>query len=197
MKTLLRISLVLTLLFTGIGAHAEDETFALKVKNNSEKSVTFYVTQAQDIDFAIYNSVSDVVYRQTIHAEKPAARTYNLEAFPDGSYVFKLETNLQVTEYEVVIADGKTSISKPVRTEKLKPSIKKENSMVTFSMDNIGNGPVEVKILNEYNEQLYSKVFVDKSKLTKKFNVGQTDAKELTFVVRYKDQEYVETVSIN
>jgi hypothetical protein len=44
---------------------------------------------------------------------------------------------------------------------------------------------------------LYSNVFLDKSKLSKKFNIGKTDAKELTFIVRFKDQEFIKTVSLN
>jgi hypothetical protein len=196
MKTLLRISLIVAVLFASVNVYALDETFALKVKSNSDKSVMFYINQAQDVDLSIYNSDNDILYKQTIHANQPAAKTYNLDSFPDGSYLFKLETSNQITEYQVVIEDGKTVVSKPVTIEKFKPSIKFENSMITFTLDNADKGPVEVKILNEYNDSLYEKVFNVQSKLSKKFNVGQTDAKELTFIVRFNNQEYVETVSI-
>ncbi len=64
-------------------------------------------------------------------------------------------------------------------------------------MENTPNGEVEVKILNEYNEELYTKVFAAKTKLVKKFNVDKTDAKELTFIVKSKNQEFVKTIQLN
>jgi hypothetical protein len=197
MKNLLKTSLLAVLLFVSAGAYAYDETFSLKVKSNAQKSIMFFIREPQDVEFSIYDSESEILYKQRIHAVQPSAKTYNLEAFPDGAYKLKLETDSIITTYKIQIVNGKTLVEKPVITEKLKPLLTKENAIISLDMTNLDKGPVEVKIVNEYNDQLYSNVFLDKSKLSKKFNIGKTDAKELTFIVRFKDQEFIKTVSLN
>jgi hypothetical protein len=197
MKKLLKISLLAMLMFISADIYAYDETFSLKVKSNTQKSIMFIISEAQDLEFSIYGQENEILYKQSIHAVQPEAKTYNLDAFPDGAYLLKLETNSGITEYMIQIKNGKTLVEKPTITPKFKPVLTKQNAVITLDMDNINNGQVEVKIINEYNEELYAKVFTNQLKLSQKFNIDQTDAKELTFIVRSKDQEFIKTVSIN
>ncbi len=197
MKNVLKISLLALLLFISAGVYAYDETFSLKVKSNTQKSIVFYVKEAQDVEFSIYGSDNEILYKQEIRSAQPATKTYDLEAFPDGNYVLKLETGLGITEYKMQIEYGKASIEKPLITQKLKPILTKQNAIVTLDMLIFDKEPIEIKIVNEHNDQLYSNVFTEKNKLCKKFNIGKTDARELTFIVKTKGQEFVETVSVN
>ena len=197
MKNFLKIGLVATILFTSLATYANDENLSLKVKSNDQKSITFLVKEAQDVDFSIYDSENELLYTQKIHTSAPVAKTYNLEAFPDGAYLVKLETDSQITEYQIKIENGKTTILTPVVTERMKPVLTKEKELITLNLENLSQGPVEVKILNERNDQLYSKIFNAKPKFTKTFNVGQSFAKELTFIVKSKNQEFIQTLAIN
>ncbi len=197
MKNLLKLSLLAVLTFISVGVYAYDDAFSLKVKANNQKSIMFFIKEAQDVDFSIYGSDNEILYKQKIHAVQPLARTYNLDAFPDGSYLLKLETDLKITEYNIQIENGKTMISEPKIKEKSRLTLVKEKAIVKLDIENVSGGPVELKIINEYNDEMYSKVYTDKSKLNKKFNIGQTDAKQLTFILRFDDQEFVQTVSVN
>lgn len=196
MKNLLKNSLVLAILLISSGAFAEDGNFSIKVKNENEKSIVFLISEPQNVNLSIYSLNDGVIYEQNINAVKPLTKVYNLEAFPDGNYIVKLVNSSKLIEYQVSILKGKTLISEEIVTEFFKPVLSKDNDTVTLDIKHTPSGPIEVKVFNEYNEELYAKVFTNNAKSLKKFNVGQTDAKELTFVVRYKDQEFIETVTI-
>ncbi|MDQ7949519.1 MAG: hypothetical protein REI93_11775, partial [Pedobacter sp.] len=172
MKNLLRFSLLVAILFTAASVYAYDENFALKVKSTNQKSIVFYVQEKQDVSFSIYGADNEVLYVQQIHAEQAAAKTYNLEAFPDGNYKLRLETDQAVTEYQIEILDGKTIVQKPTITQKFKPVLIKENATIKLNIENSDKAPVEIVIVNENNNQLYSDVLKDSANVSKVFNVS-------------------------
>ena len=192
MKNFLKIGLLVAILFTSFGVFAKDEVFSLKVNTGSEKSIVFFVHDAHDINLSILTADEEVVYEQKIHSVGAAKKVYNLAAFPNGNYTLKLETPLKLTTYEIVIEGGKALLSVPTVKELFKPSLVKEKEMITLNLKNQLKGAVEVVILNEYNDQLFSKAYA-KANLTQKFDVSKTDAKELTFLVRYRNEEHIET----
>jgi hypothetical protein len=197
MKNFLKIGLVAGMLLTSSVVFANEDNFSLKANEKNEKSLVFLITEAQDINISIYSANEEVIYEQKIHALKPSTKIYNLEEFPDGNYTVKLENESKLITYQVTIENGKTLVAEPVTTELFKPELTKDNETITLNMVNMPNGPIEVRILNEYNDQLYAKTFTSKTKLVKKFNIGKTDAKQLTFVIKSKNQEFVKTVELN
>jgi hypothetical protein len=196
MKNFLKIALVATLLLTASGTYATDVNFSLTAKSENEKSIVFSINESQNITVSITGADEGILYQQNIHAAGGSKKTYDLAAFPDGKYTFKLETETTITAYQIAIENGKALVSEPMVMEIFKPVLTKENELITLSLDNILKDEVEVKILNEYNEELYKKVFAGKSKVVKNFNIEKTDAKELTFVVKSKDKEFIKTVEL-
>ncbi len=196
MKNLLKISLLAGILFTSSVVLANDDNFSLKVTGEKGKSISFLIAEAQDVNLSIVGMNEEVIFEQKIHALKPSTKIYNLEAFPDGSYMVKLESETQLVEYLVTIENGKTLVSEAVTTELFKPVLTKEKGAIILNMENVPNAPIEIKVLNEYNDELYSKVFKSNDKFVKKFNIDKTDAKELTFVVKAANQEFVKTITI-
>ncbi|TCC86473.1 hypothetical protein EZ428_23695 [Pedobacter frigiditerrae] len=197
MKNFLKIGLLAGILLTSSAVFANEDNFSLKANAKTEKSIVFLISEAQDINITIYGTNDELLYDQKIHASKPSTKIYNLEEFPDGSYTVKLENETKLIEYKVTIENGKTVVSEPATIELFKPVLTKDKETIILNMENTPNGEVEVKILNEYNEELYTKVFAAKTKLVKKFNVDKTDAKELTFIVKSKNQEFVKTIQLN
>jgi len=195
MKNLLKISLLSAIMFTSFGALAKDDNFSLKVNNANEKSIVFFINEANDINLSILTSDNEVVYEQQIHASGAAKKVYNLDAFPDGNYTLQLETTLKRTTYSIAIEAGKALISAPTVKEFFKPVLVKEKEVITLNLRTQVKGAIEVVIVNEYNDQLFSKSYT-KAELIQKFDVSKTDAKELTFLVRYKGEEHIETFKI-
>jgi hypothetical protein len=196
MKKFIKISLILaSLILMATATFAND--FLLKTGTENQKTINIIISEAQDVNLSISSIADGVIYEQKIHTEKSLSKVYNLAAFPDGHYTVKVESETKLIEYQVTIENGKTIVSNPITTAVLKPILTKEDEVITLNMENTPVGIVELKILNEYNEELYTKTFTARAKLVKKFNVAKTDAKGLTFIIKSKNQAYTETLLIN
>ncbi|TCC87107.1 hypothetical protein [Pedobacter hiemivivus] len=196
MKNLLKISLIAVSLFFSASLYASEGSFVLKVKGINEKSVTFYIDEAQIVDVSIYGTENELLYEKRIKAKRGSSKTYDLSSFPDGSYTFKITTESKSTEYQLSIVNGKTIVSNPLITETIKPVLTKEDEMITLNLENASKGPVEVRIINEYNDELYKEVFEGELALTKKFNVSRVGLGELTFLIKSENQEFTKVVQM-
>lgn len=196
MKNFLKISLMASMLLTAFGAYADDDLL-VKVKSNNEKSISFFINEAKDLNVTFYSTTDEVIYQQNFHTVGALIKTYDLNAFPDGDYKLRVEADLKLTEYQLTIENGKAQLSKPVVTELLKAALTKDSSIVTLDLKNIAKQEVELLVLNEYNDQLYNETITKKSELVKKFDIAKANAKELTFIVKTKSKEFVETVKVN
>lgn len=194
MKNLLKNSLILALMLISSIAFADDANISVKVKSENEKALIFSLDEAQKINLSIYSLNDGIIYEQNIKTDKATTKTYNLEAFPDGNYIVKLENEEKLIEYEVNIFKGKTLISEPIITEFFKPVLIKDADFVTIDMRYVPHGPVEIKVFNENNDEMYAKSFASKVNAVKKFNISKTDARQLTFLIKSKNNEFIETV---
>jgi len=194
MKKFLKIGLIAALFFTATGVHANDDNFTLKVKGEKEKFIRFSVDKAEDINLSLIGADEEVLFEENIHASAFSSKVYDLNALPDGNYVLKVESELKLAKYTVTIKDGEALVSEPKVSNIFKPVYTKKDQVITLDLDNLDKNPIEVKVYNEYNDEVYNEVFKDKSQLTKKFNISKTDSKELTFVVTYKEESFVKTI---
>lgn len=196
MKNLLKISLIAVSLFFSASLYAAEGSFALKVKGVDEKMVAFYIDEAQIVDVSIYGTENEVIYEKRIKAKGGSTKTYDLSSFPDGSYTFKITTESRSTEYKLLIVEGKTIVSNPLITEKFKPVLTKDDETITLNLENASKGPIEVRILNEYNDELYNEVFEGEEAFIKRFNVARVGLGELTFLIKSENQEFTKVVQM-
>lgn len=196
MKNLLKISLIAATMFTASATYANDDVYTLKVKSEDNKSIRFFIDEASDINLSIREVNNEILFEESIHSTGASTKTYDLNALPNGEYVLNVESDSKLAEYRIVIANNKATVSKPTIKNVFRPVITKQESMITLSLDNADKGPVEVKIYNEYNDELYKETFTNRSKLVKKFNTLKTYGRELTFVVTSNNQEVVKAVQI-
>jgi len=196
MKNLLKISLIAATMFTASATYANDGVYTLNVKSDDAKTIRFSIDEASDVTLSIRELNNQLLFEEAIHSSGAASKSYDLSALPNGEYLLNVESDTKLTTYTIVIANNKAVVSAPKITELLKPVFTQDKSMLTLSLDNLDKGPIEVQILNEYNDELYNETFTDKSKVVKKFNTAKTYGKELTFVVRSKTQEVLKTIAI-
>jgi polynucleotide 5'-kinase involved in rRNA processing len=194
MKKFLKIGLIAASLFTATGVHANDDNFTLKVKGEKEKFIRFSVDKAEDVNLSLIGADEEVLFEENIHASAFTSKIYDLNALPDGNYVLKVESELKVAKYTVTIKDGEALVSEPKVSNVFKPVYTQNDQVITLNLDNLDKNPIEIKVYNEYNDEVYNEEFKDKAQLTKKFNISKTDSKELTFVVKFKDESFVKTI---
>lgn len=196
MKSFTKISLIAVLLFNSVGLYASEGDLSFKLKKVNEKSVTFFIDETQVVHVSIYGASDELVYEKKIKAIKGSTKTYDLNSLPDGSYKFKLKTDVKSAEYKIELKGGKISVSAPLVEDLFNPVLKKENDIVTLNFENAPDGPVEVQILDRYNDPLYNNVFEVGSTFVKKFDVARLGMDELTFIIRSANQVFTKTVQM-
>ena len=129
MKNLLKVTLVSALFFTAYTAQANEE-YSLTVKSDDKKSIRLSIDDAQAVNLTLSESNDRIVYEERINAASASSKTYDLNALPDGDYVFKVESGSTITKYPIHIQGEKAIVSTPTVEELLKPVITKEKGIV-------------------------------------------------------------------
>ncbi|MET4141000.1 hypothetical protein [Pedobacter sp. UYP1] len=196
MKNLLKISLIATIVFTSVNTYANNDDLSLKVNSVERKTIRLSINQTQDMKVTFYGLNNEVLYEKKGHELGGSSKTYDLTDFPDGNYIMKLETGLKWVEYQINIENNKASLSTPSNKEAFKPVLTNKDGVVTLNLDNVNKAPVEIRIFDEFNNQLYTNIYNDSAKLIKKFNVGKSLSSKLTFVITSKDQAFNSTIDV-
>jgi hypothetical protein len=112
MKTILKLSLVCALLFTGISTYAIDgnEDFNLHVLKGNGKLITFALNKVTKANLAIYSSDGDLIYSESASGKEGILRTFDLEEFPEGTYYLEVEDNIKKVRHEITVSSRGTSI---------------------------------------------------------------------------------------
>jgi len=194
MKKFFKIGLIAALSFTVSIAQANDNEFSLKVKNEKQKSISFLMRNNKEFSFSVFSENNDLLFDQKFKGTAGLTKTYDLNALPEGNYTLKVESGTTVAEYAVKIAYDKAQILTSKITEVIKPKITKVKDLITLDYQVKDNMPIEVAVFNERNDELYSQIFKDKSKLIKKFNIGKADGDSLTFVVKHNNESFTNTI---
>jgi len=194
MKNVLKISLILAVFLTAFGASANEKDFSLRVKSEKGKMVSFSINEAKNISLSIYGKNNETLFDEIITSNGTINRTYDLNAFPEGNYILEVETDAKIAQYEIQISSATASISETAKSEIFKPVLKKGDGFIALNIAKLGKSPIEVQVYDENNTLLYSETFTDKENFATRFDTKSTNADQLTFVVRYKDQIFSETL---
>jgi predicted secreted protein len=196
MKNFLKTGLMTVAFLTTFGASANEKDFSLKVKSEKGKTVSFSINEAKDVNLSIYSKDNETLFGEKVTANGLLSRTYDLKAFPEGDYILEVETSAKMAQYAIHISGNSAVISEVAIAEVFKPVFANENGIVSLNISNADKSPVEIKLVDENNNELYSEVFTGKSSISKRFDTNKTFAGNLTFVVKYKDQIFAETVAM-
>ncbi|TCD11245.1 hypothetical protein EZ449_07080 [Pedobacter frigidisoli] len=195
MKSIFKIAVIAAISLSSTIAQANDDDFSLKAKSEKEKTISFVINEANDFSMSIFGENNEVLFEQKLYAVASSTKTYDLNALPDGTYKMKVESGSKLAQYDVTIYNNMAVFSAPKVTELHRPVITLTDDVITLNFEQTKKNPIAVQVLNDSNDELYSEVFKDKSKLNKKFNVSRADGKALTFVVKYdNDETFVKTI---
>ncbi|RDC56341.1 hypothetical protein DU508_12105 [Pedobacter chinensis] len=194
MKKFFKIGLIAAISLTISAAQANDNEFSLKAKNEKQKTISFLMNDNKEFNFSIFSDNKDLLFEQKFVGSAGLTKTYDLNALPDGTYTIKVESGSTLAQYAVKISNEKALISDAKIFAVYKPVITKDKDLVTLDFEVKEKTPIEVTVFNERNDELYSEVFKDRSKLIKKFNISKADGDSLTFVVKYNNESFTKTI---
>lgn len=192
MKKLVKVGLMLTMLALGFSANA-DTNLLVKVKGGDEKLINLSISD-QNAHLFLMQKSGEVIYRQDIIKTTTPSHIFDLGELPEGNYDLVVETDLEVKKYDIKVSGSKVEMSEPQVTKVVKASILKDKNIVTVDLKSLEAKDVEIEIINEYNDQLFSGKFDKIQSLTKKFDINNADGRELTFIVKSADKNTVETI---
>jgi len=195
MKNFLKISLIVAVFLTALGASASEKDFSLKVKSEKGKTVSFSINEAKNINLSIYGKNNETLFDEQINSNGFFKRTYDLNAFPEGNYILEVETDAKLAQYQIRISGKTAVISEKAITEIFKPVLTKGDGFIALNISKLDKSPIEVQVFDENNIELFSETFTDETNFSKRFDTKRTNADRLTFIVRYKDQNFYETIA--
>ncbi|MDR7370828.1 secretion protein [Flavobacterium aquidurense] len=133
MKKILKLSLVLAVLFTGISTYAIDgkgnEDFNLRVLKGNGKLVTFAMNQVKKANLAIYDKDGNLIYSESASGKDGILRTFSFEEFPAGTYYLEVEDSTKKIRHEITITENASVLSTKAISSTYKASSAKNTSV--------------------------------------------------------------------
>jgi len=193
MKNVMKFGLALVVFFTAFTMSANDGNFSVSVK--SGKVISFALNEAKNVHVSIYNADGGQLFDEVLKSKDgKITRTYDLNALPAGTYFLETETIAKVSRHEITVNASSATVAGTTVTEIYKPVIYTKDGIVTVSILNNEKSPVEIKMYDDNNNEVYSETVRGEQTLAKKFNIKSATAKNFTLVTKYNNKMFVETV---
>ena len=195
MKNVTKFALALVVFFSTVAMRANDD-FSVRVKSGVGKQISFTINDTKNVHISIFSKDGVEVFAENIKSKDgKISRSYDLNALPNGTYYLETETKTKVDRREMTLSGSTATVSEKTLTEIYKPVMFSKDGLVTVSILNSDKTPVEIKMFDENNNELYSETVTGEQSLAKRFDINKTTAKKITFVMSYNNKTFVETVA--
>ncbi|MCO6147955.1 hypothetical protein [Flavobacterium sp. NRK1] len=195
MKNVVKLGLAFAVFLTAFGVRANDTDFSVSVRSGLGKLINFSINNTR-AHVSIYGKDGEVLFEENIKAKDgKISRTYDLNAFPAGNYYLEAENGAKVARYEIKIDEKSASVSEKAIAQVLKPVLTTKDGLVTVNIKDVDKTPVEIKLYDENNVELYSETFTGEDDIAKRFDTNRIQADQFTFVMKYNNRMFVETIA--
>lgn len=196
MKNVVKFGLALAVFLTAFGVRANDADFSVSVRSGLGKLINFSINNTK-AHVSITAKDGEVLFEENIKGKDgKISRTYDLNAFPAGSYFLEAENGAKIARYEIKIDEKTASVSEKAIAEVFKPVVTTKNGIVTVTIKEVNNTPVEITLYDENNAELFNETFKGEAAYAKRFDTKKIDAAKFTVVTKYNDKMFVETVAV-
>ncbi|RZJ68783.1 MAG: hypothetical protein EOO50_00980 [Flavobacterium sp.] len=196
MKNFMKFGLVMAMLFAmAFSTFANTTDFSLRVMGTNGKTVSFSLVEAKDITLSLYAANNELLFSEKVDSNGQINRKYDLNAFPNGTYTLEAESAAKVSTYEITVSNNEAKISE-AKAEVKKPMVVNKNGRVSLSIINQRNTPIEITLFDENGVELYTERTDAKISLVKMFDFNQVSTGEFTFVTRYANKQFTDTITV-
>jgi hypothetical protein len=193
MKKISKFSLMLGVALLTMNSHAGTVDFTLDVKKEQGKMVTFALNNMDKMSLSIYDAEGKLIHSEKVDSRKNINRTYDLKAFPGGTYFLEAESDTKISRYEISVVGTTATLSVDPISEVYKPSFVNKKGMVRLTFLNMDKSPVNIKIYDNANNEVYDSDVILDQEVKKVFDISRINDEEYTFVVTHKDKTYTKT----
>lgn len=194
MKNAMKFGLALVAFLTAFTMHANDANFSVSVK--SGKVISFTLNETKNVHVSITGKEGATLFNEVLKSkEGKITRTYDLAALPSGTYYLETETAAKVSRHEITIDDTTATVASKTVSEIYKPVLTKKDGFVSVSILNNEKLPVELKLYDSNNNELYSETIKGQQTLSKTFDIRASSAQNFTLVTSYNNKTFVEYIT--
>ncbi len=193
MKKISKFGLMLGVTLLTMNSYAGKLDFTLDVKKEQGKMVTFALDKMDKVDLSIYDAEGKMIHSEKVNSLKNINRTYDLKALPEGKYFLEAESDIKISRYEISVLGATASLSANAISEIYKPAFVNKQGLVRVSFINMDKSPVNIKVYDKANNEVYDSDVILDQDVKKVFNINQINDEEYTFVMTYKDKTYSKT----
>jgi len=197
MKKISKFGLMLGVTLLTMNLYAGTVYFTLDVKKEQGKMVTFALNKMDKVDLSIYDAEGKMIHTEKVDSKKNVNRTYDLKALPEGTYFLEAESDMKVSRYEISVVGATASLSANAISEIYKPAFVNKEGLVRVSFLNMDKSPVNIKVYDKANNEVYDSDVILDQDVKKVFNINDVNDEEYTFVMTYKDKTYSKTFASN
>lgn len=195
MKKISKYSLVLVVTLLTMNMFAGTVDFTLDVKKEQGKLVTFALNQTEIIDLSIYDAEGKMIHSENVNSRKSVNRTYDLNALPEGTYFLQAESDSKISRFEISVVGETASLSSDVVSEVYKPVFAYRKGLVWVNILNMDQSPVNIKIYDNQNNEVYDSAFLTGQNVSKVFDINNFQNEEYTFVVTVNNKTFTKIFS--
>ena len=164
-----------------MNSYAGTLDFTLDVKKEQGKKVTFALEKWIKLDLSIYDVDGKLIHSEKFDSQKNINRTYDLKALPEGTYFLEAESDTKISRYEISVVGATAKLSDNPVSEVYKPVFVNKKGLIRVSFLNLDKSPVNIKIYDKANNEVYDSDVTDGSRCKKIFNINQIDDEAVHF----------------
>jgi hypothetical protein len=136
-----------------------------------------------------------LIHTENVNSDKAISRTYDLAALPNGTYFLEAETAAKIVRYAITVAGETAALSQTISSEVFKPVLINKNGEISLSILNLDKSPVNIKIYDIYENELYNTTVSEEQVIHKFFDIKNFPKEKYTFVMSYDDKVFSKTVT--
>lgn len=193
MKNLGKNLLVAILLFGTMGVEAN----TIKKDSGIKPSVTVlkYLNVKEGNKVIIKDNYGVVLYNEAIQADGQYIKGFDLSTLPKGDYSFELDKDLEIQIKPFKVTEGKVEFVNDENHTIYKPVIRKKNGLVFVSQLTFEE-EVEIEILNNSNNVLYSELVDTDIELRKIFDFSELPINDYKVVIKSKNRRFINRITL-
>lgn len=161
MNKLIKLSFLAGFLFLSTNILAKDKDFSVAIKEVTNKTVNFELSNAKNVSIYVYNGEKGEVFSEKIISNDSVEKAYNMSDMSAGTYYLVAESESKIEKYKITVDEKNVIVDQAPVSVITKPEYTINKNIVKLQMANV-IGDVRVSIYDTLNNTYYSKNNVSK-----------------------------------
>jgi hypothetical protein len=142
---------------------------------------------------SIYDASDRLIHSENVDTQKIVNRTYDLKALPEGTYYLEAESDMKIARYKITVVGATATLSETAISEVYKPVFVEKNGLVTLTVLNLTKSPVNIKIYDNEDNEVYASEKLTDETVAKIFDLNNIKSEKYTFVITYNNKTFAKT----